>query len=143
MPFVEQRKSEMKFLDWGELGKYKNGEKHDEDEYVILPEGNFYLEGTLSNIAESAEHLGYIIRDAVIYEGSPTDAKHGKVVKKVKYPLYIGHKASLTRQMLEGEEDDFIPVKEGDKLRIQYTGTYKTKQGGTGIGTKVLVEREK
>ena len=140
MAFVEQRKGDIKFLDWGKLGAYKDGTKHDAEEYVVLPEGNYYLEGILDRIAESAEHLGYIISDAKIYEGNPKDEK-GKLIEKISSNVYIKNNASLYFQMIEGNSDDFIPVKEGDKIRFQFLGMYKTKKGGTGYGIKVLVDR--
>ena len=140
MVFVDQEHNEMKFLDYGKLGKYKNGEPHDADEYVVLPQDTHFFEGTLDKIAEKEDKLGYIFTDCKLYKGDPTGK--AKVENAFDFKVYVGNKSAIYRQMIESKKKNFIPAKEGDVIRLQYNGLYKTKKGGTGYAIRVLIDRD-
>ena len=131
MAFERQKKFDMLFVDWGELG-----EDHAPETNIVVEVGNG-VQGVLDGIVEKEGKPRYILTDAFMCD------KTGKSLEKYDKNLYVKGNTSLNKQMLEDDADDFIPVKEGDNVRIVFLGKYTTKLGGVGYGMDVYVNRGK
>ena len=120
MAFSSQTKPKVMFLCWDEL---KEG--LDADSTVVIQEHENIV-GKIVSIEEVDENYKYTLQS-----------------KEYPRDILVWGNSALNREMIFGDEGnkDFKPVKEGDKVRITYTGKYKTSQGGTGYGMRVEVDR--
>jgi hypothetical protein len=126
MPWEEQETGGVILVDWGELK-----ENHDKDNAIVVKE-NESIEGTITKIG-SSEKYTHTYRLQV--DGYEDDV------------MLLGN-ASLNRQMLGVNTKDeynakegFVPVKEGDYVRVTFTGMYKSGKGKPAYGVKVEVKR--
>lgn len=124
MPWQEQRNSNVKFVDWGEL---KEG--HEKETCIVIKKGE-KLQGLINSINQH-DVFGYIYR---------------LKVKDEELEILVTGSKALNRQMMgtgltDEELEKFTPVKEGDKVRLTYNGMYTTKSGGKGYDITVAVNR--
>lgn len=130
MAWEKQTKNDLYFVDWGELK-----ENHNPDENIVVEEG-CAVEGMVDRVKPN-ENYGYTY---LLGNTKVIDKKEETIEEPDKQLLIKGNK-SLNRQMMEDDADDFIPVKEGDEVRVWYTGEYTTEKGGTGYSMVVEVKR--
>jgi hypothetical protein len=138
MAFEIQKRFDMKFVDWGELG-----EDHDPETNLVVKEG-YGVRGFVENVSEGegGKLKGLILSNPLVVKKKGNDpAKYPKEAD-VDKNLYVKGNASLDRQVLNDDSDDFLPVKVGDEVIIIYTGKYPTKGGKEGYGMEVLVDRK-
>jgi len=124
MPYQKQLETDVMFVDYGKL---KEG--HDKSVTHVLKEGE-NLEGLILEIRQH-EKFGHTYR-----------VKAKGIEKQI---LLMGNK-NLNKEMLGiGLNDEqlanFIPVVEGDKVKITYNGTYPTEKGNPGYSITVEVDR--
>jgi len=117
-------KTNVKFVDWGELKK-----NHDADKTVVVKENEF-IQGVVQNI-KTHDVFGYTYKLSV---------------KDIEEDVMIMGNRSLNKQFmgegLEGKElEMFTPVEVGDEVKITYHGMYKTESGGKGYSLEVEVNR--
>lgn len=141
MAFEAQKKSDFMFVDWGELG-----EDHEPETNVVVEEGKGirgFVEHISADPDDDKKLKGLILSNVVL-----VDSKEGKTPDKyekigeVERDVYVRGNASLTRQVLNDERDDFLPVKVGDEVIIVFTGRYPTKGKKKGYGMSVYVDRK-
>ena len=136
MAFESQSGSDLLFVDWGKLGVTKDGIEHDPETNIVVKEGEALI-GKVATIKETDKGGKYFY----ILEGVSRVDKKDKELEVYEKNVYVGGNSSLNKQFLEDDREDFIPVKDGDLVRIRYIGMYKTKKGGTGYGMDVAVDR--
>ena len=119
MAWESQTNTDVKFVDWGKL---KEG--HDKDTTIVVKEKEA-IQGIVIKISEHPT-FGYTFR-----------LKVKDVEKEV---VLLGNK-SLNRQMVTDDSDGFIPVKEGDEVRVKYNGMYTAESGTKGYNLSVAVNR--
>lgn len=126
MAWEEQQTGGVVTVAWGEYLP-----KHDPDTTILVEEGKS-VEGTITTIG-SSERYPHTYRMNV-------DGQENEV-------MLLGN-ASLNRQMLGVDTKDefcakegFIPIKEGDYVRVTFTGFYKSSKGKKSYGVKVEVKR--
>lgn len=140
MAFESQNKFEMLFVDWEELG-----EDHEPETNIVVKEGQG-IRGVVKKVSTEAadgSFKGLLLSNAmtVKHEKGKKPKEYPKIADYDK-PVYVKKNASLDRQVMNDDADDFIPVKEGDEVIIMFTGTYPTKGGNKGYGMNVLVDRK-
>ena len=118
MAFSSQTKPKVMFLCWGDLKEGLDAES------TIVVKEHESITGKVVGIDE-------------------VDGNYKYTLQSKDYPrdILVWGNSALNREMLLDDEEGFVPVKEGDKVRITYTGKYKTSQGGTGYGMRVEVDR--
>lgn len=140
MAFESQQNFEMLFVDWGELG-----EDHDPETNIVVEEGQG-VRGFVEKVSTDAvdgSFKGLLLSNAMtVQSDSKKKPKDYKKIESYDMPVYVKKNASLERQVINDDSDDFVPVKKGDEVIIVFTNKYATRGGNYGYGMEVLVDRK-
>ena len=129
MSWDEQRNENDKllFVDWGVLG-----EGHSLNENIVVGEKE-HIDGTVKSIRTKTADKNF----GIVLE----NARH--MDKDIEFNVWINGNASLINK-LGFSEDDGSTIQQvviGDRIRIQFDGMYKTKQGGFGYGMSAWIDK--